>query len=201
MARSVTRYQESVLVTYCLSGPKVALILYHWTGILQITFLFLQPAAGPCQQRAWRKTTRLGGQEGTFPSGVLFGPVARGWVCRSPSSTQLWGGGLMFNGGARGQVSLSIQLRCSPSSAANEYHLSDDFQGQPGVNFSFAGPPLRFWFLLLSLSLSHNSSNLLAVCSMSIILGVLFLLFLVVSHFLIQLTVLCTNLFNLVPVF
>lgn len=177
---------------YCLSARKVALILYS---------LKPNPAdhiSYPASRGHWRKTARLQRQEGTFSSHVLYGPVVSRCVCRSPSSTELWGGGGWPH--AQWQVSLSVQLRCSPSSAASEYHRNHDFQGQPAVNCSFAGSPLRFPLFLLR-SLCPNRSNLLAARSISIILGVLFLLLLVVSHFLIQLTILCTNLFNLVSVF
>lgn len=152
MARSLTRHKECVLVMYCLSAWKVALILFTGTESCRSHFFSSSWLEDSASRGPWRKTARLGGQEVTFPSGVRCGPVASGCVCKGPSSTELWGGGLMLNGGVRWQVSLSIQLRCSPSSSASEYHRSHDFQGQPGVNFSFAVPPLRFRFLLHSLS-------------------------------------------------
>lgn len=152
MARSLTRHKDCVLLMDCLSAWKVALILYTGMESCRPHFFSSSWLEDPASRGHWRKTARLGGQEVTFPSGVRCGPVARDVFAGVQAALNSEVAASCSMEVSVGKFLLSIQLHCSPSSSASEYHRSHDFQGQPGVNFSFAGPPLRFLFLLHSLS-------------------------------------------------
>lgn len=91
--RSITRHGERVLVINLLSQlQKYPSPYICWNQILQTTILFFSWLEYLTNRGYWRNTTRQQEEEWwAFPSGVLFQPVASGWVWRGPGSIYLCG--------------------------------------------------------------------------------------------------------------